>query len=136
MAHEVLGSPGMPIRSMLAALALVSVSASACAQPRGALAAGTMVALVGGTIMVMTNVRDCSSPNASELCGFDQGGDTIKQDAGGVILLGGVALIFAGLIGLSQEHARSAAMTPASPLAPTAPAAPTAPTIPAAPTAP
>jgi len=127
---------------MLAALALFSVSASACAQPRGALAAGTMIALVGGSIMVMTNVRDCSSPDASELCGFDQRGDIINQDAGAVILLGGVALVFAGLIGLSQEHARSAVMTPASllaptaPLAPPAPVAPLAPATPAAPTAP
>jgi hypothetical protein len=116
----------MPIRSLLAIFALLSPS---CAAPRAALVTGTVIAVLGGVAMANTHVRDCSSPGASELCGFDQLHDQINQGIATVIMLGGVAVIFAGLAGLSTEHTRH----PASPV-PTAPAAPpTAPLAPAAP---
>ena len=106
----------MPIRSILVTVAIVSLSA--CAHPRAALVTGTMVAVVGGALVATTHVRDCSSPEASELCGFDQLGGTIKQDTGAVILVSGLVMVFAGLVGLSDEHNKPPAVT-----APTAPAA-------------
>lgn len=116
MAHRVLQSPDMPIRSILATFAIVSLSA--CAHPRAALVTGTMVAVVGGALVATTHVRDCSSPEASELCGFDQGSDNIKQGTGAVILVSGLVLVFAGLVGLSNEHNKHPAVT--APTAPTA----------------
>jgi hypothetical protein len=113
----------MPIRSILATLAIASLSA--CAYPRAAIVTGTMVAVTGGVMAATARVRDCSTPDASELCGFDQLGDTIKQDTGAVIMVGGLALLLAGLVGLSNEH-QAAATAPAPPTGPVpiAPAGP------------
>ena len=106
----------MLLRSLVATLALLSPS---CAHPRAALVTGTVIGILGGAVMATTHVRDCTSRDASELCGFDQQGDKLKQDTGAVIVLGGVALIFAGLAGLSDERTGHPA-----PLGPTAPAVP------------
>lgn len=102
----------MPVRSILATFAIVSLSA--CAHPRAALATGTMVAVVGGVVLATTHVRDCSSPLASDLCAFDRGSDSIKQGAGAAALVGGLVLVFAGLVGLSHEYTRPPAATAAT----------------------
>lgn len=102
----------MPIRSILATFAIVSLFA--CGHPRALLATGTMVAIAGGAALATTHVRDCSSPDASDLCGFDQLGDSIKQGTGAVIMISGLALVLAGLVGLSNEHTRPPAAAPAA----------------------
>jgi len=122
MACRVLGSHGMPIRSFAV---LVIVFVSACAHPRTAIAFGTAVAAAGGALAVTTHVRDCSSPNASDLCAIDRGSDALKQLSGGVIMVGGLVLVVAGLIGLSNEHDK-AITTPSAPVVPATPAAPDA----------
>jgi hypothetical protein len=113
----------MPIRSLLAILALLSPS---CAYPRAALATGTVIGVLGGVALATTHVRDCSSPNASDLCGFDQLHDQINQDIGAVILTTGITLALIGLVGLANEHSRPV-VAPAAPAAPRASGAPIGP---------
>lgn len=123
MARGVLGSLRMPIRSILAVLAIASVPA--CAYPRTAIVGGVAIAGAGGLVLSSAHVRDCSSESASELCGFDQLHDKINQDIGAVVVISGLVLALTGVVGLGNEHARSAAAAPApAPIAPPAPAAP------------
>jgi hypothetical protein len=105
-----------------AAVLVVIISVSGCAHPRTAIAVGTLVAVAGGAVMLTTHVRDCSSPDASELCDLDRGSDALKQLSGGVIMVGGLVLAVAGLIGLSNEHSKTTA--------PRAPAVPATPPLP------
>jgi hypothetical protein len=102
----------MPTRCVVAILAIVSLSACG---PRALIATGTMTGLVGGAFVATTHVRNCSSPEASDLCGFDQLGDTIKQDTGVALVITSFVLIVAGLVGLSSEHTRPPRATRAPP---------------------
>ena len=113
----------MPIGSILAALALASLSA--CAYPRAAITTGTIAAVLGGTLALTTERPDCSKPEAPLLCGL---GATMQEDTGAVLIIGGFLLVLAGLAGLSNESRRP---HPTAPV-PSAPGVPGPPAIDAA----
>ncbi|MFT3694020.1 MAG: hypothetical protein QM831_12825 [Kofleriaceae bacterium] len=85
----------------------MTAALSACAHPRSAIVAGGGVMVLGIVAETANSHTYCSDPGGFGCVGSQVGddiGNGLAHAAGTALIIGGLAIIVGGLIGLSNEH--------------------------------